>query len=173
MSLGRIKIIILMGIVCIGSCTGPRYLKSVSTGPEEITGTCDLFLYGHRYADDFKNVAFLIPGGGKYAFELYAPEFDYHVWKGLPAGTATEEAEQFVRFHYSFQRSEWNKILDQEGNVIVYELRPIYSTLDFSYGDVLDVHYLIKGDKVIATVGLKPEIEERPPEPFLLRPRVK
>lgn len=57
--------------------------------------------------------------------------------------------------------------------MIVYELRPIYSTLNFSYGDVLDVHYLIKGDKVIATVGLKPEIEERPPEPFLLRPRVK
>lgn len=88
MSLGRIKIIILMGIVCIGSCTGPRYLKSVSTGPEEITGTCDMFLYGHRYADDFKNVAFLIPSGGKYAFELYAPEFDYHVRKGLSAGTA-------------------------------------------------------------------------------------
>lgn len=162
-----------MGIVSIGSCTGPRYLRSVSAGPEEITGMCDLFLYGHRYADDFKNVAFLIPRGGKYAFELYAPEFDYTVRKGLTAGTAIEEAERFVKFHYSFQSSHWSKILDQESNVIGYELRPIYSALDFSYSDVLDVHYVIKGGKVVAAVGLKPEIGEKPSEPFLLRPKVK
>jgi hypothetical protein len=173
MSPGIIKLIILMGIVCICSCTGPRYLRSVSAGPEEITGTCDLFLYGHRYADDFKNIAFLIPRGGKYSFELYAPKFNYVVRKGLPAGTAIGEAEQFIKFHYSFQRSHLNKILDYEGNVIGYELRPLYSTLDFSYEDVFDVHYLIEDDKVVATVGLKPEIGEQTPEPFLLRPRVR
>jgi hypothetical protein len=173
MSPGRIRIIILTGIVCIGSCAGPRYLKSVNAGPEEITGTCDLFLYGHRYADDFNNVAFLIPWGGKYAFGLYAPEFDYAVRKGLPAGSAIEEAERFVKFHYSFQRSQWKKILDQEGNVIGYELRPIYSAPDFPYSDILDVHYVIEGGKVVASVGLRPEIEERPPEPFLLRPKVR
>ena len=169
----RYRVILALITILISSCAGPQYLKSVNAVPQEISGTCDLFLYGHRYADDFKNVAFLIPAGGKYAFRLYAPEFDYAVRKGLSAGAAIEEAEQFVKFHYSFQRSQWNKILDPEGNVIGYELRPIYSSLAFAYSDLLDVHYVIKGGKVVASVGLKPEIEERPPEPFLLRPKVR
>ncbi len=173
MSLGRIEIIILMGIYCMGSCAGPQYLKSVNAVPQEISGTCNLFLYGHRYADDYKNVAFLIPTGGKYDFGLYAPEFYYAVMKGLSADVAIEEAERFVRFHYSFQRSQWSKILDPEGNAVVFELRPMYSSPAFAYSDVLDVHYIIQGGKVVASVGLKPEIEERPPEPFLLRPKVR
>jgi hypothetical protein len=170
---GKIKILILVGLVCIKSCGGPRYLNTIAASPQEITGTYDLFLYGHRYADDFKNIAFLIPQRGQRVFELYAAEFEYTMKKGLPANTAIEEAEKFVKFHYSFQHSQLNKILDYKGIVVGYELKPIYSALDFPYGDVLDVHYIIKGDKVIASVGLKPEIEERPIGPFLLRPKVK
>ena len=168
---GKIKIVILLGIVCMNSCAGPRYLTSVSAGPEELAGTYDLFLYGHRYSDDFKNIAFLIPREGRYVFELYAAEFDYTVRKGLPADAAIEEAERFVKFHYSFQRSQLSKILDYEGKVVGYELKPIYS--GFSYGDVLDVHYIIKDDKVIASVGLKPEMEEKAIGPFQLRPKVR
>jgi hypothetical protein len=173
MSLGKMNIVLLLGIIGISSCGGPRYLTTVSATPGEITGTYEVFLYGHRYADDFKNIAFLIPQGGRYVFELYAAEFEYTLKKGLPATAAIGEAEKFVKFHYSFQRSQLNKILDYGGSVVGYELRPIYSALDFSYADVLDVHYLIKGDKVIASVGLKPQIEERPIEPFLFRQRVK
>jgi hypothetical protein len=173
MSWGKIKIVILMGIVCINSCAGPRYLTAVSARPEEMAGTYDLFLYGHRYAADFKNIAFLIPQGARYVFELYAAEFDYTIKKRLPADAAIEEAEEFVKFHYSFQRSQLSKILDYEGKVVGYELRPIYSALDFSYGDVLDVHYIIKDDKVIASVGLKPEIEEKTIGPSHLRPKVR
>jgi len=169
----RYKIILALITILISSCAGPQYLKSVNAVPQEISGTCDLFLYGHRYSDDFKNIAFLIPAGGKYAFRLYAPEFYYAVRKGLSAGAAIEEAERFVKFHYSFQRSQWSKILDPEGNAVVFELRPIYSSPAFAYSDVFDVHYIIQGGKVVASVGLKPEIEERPPEPFLLRPKVR
>ncbi len=171
MSSRKIKLVILIGIVCLNSCAGPRYLTSVSAKPEEVEGTYDLFLYGHRYADDFKNIAFLIPQGGRYVFELYAAEFDYTIKKGLPANAAIEKAEEFVKFHYSFQRSQLSKMLDYEGRVVGYELRPIYS--GFSYGDVLDVHYIIKDSKVIASVGLKPEIGERTMEPFHLRPKVR
>ena len=173
MSWGKMKFVVLMGIVCINSCGGPRYLTTVGASPQEITGTYDLFLYGHRYADDFKNIAFLIPQRGRHVFELYAAGFEYTMKKGLPADAAIEEAGKFVKFHYSFLRSQLNKILDYEGSVVGYELRPIYSALGFSYGDVLDVHYIIQGDKVIASVGLKPEVEERPIEPFLIRPKVR
>ena len=167
----RYIVILALIAILISSCAGPQYLKSVNAIPQEISGTCDLFLYGHRYSDDFKNIAFLIPAGGKYAFRLYAPEFYYAVMKGLSADAAIEEAERFVKFHYSFQRSQLSKILDYEGRVVGYELRPLYS--GFSYEDVLDVHYVIKDDKVIASVGLKPEIGKKNIEPFHLRPKVR
>ncbi len=167
----KIKIVILMGIFCIDSCAGPRYLTAVSARPEEMAGTYDIYLYGHRYAGDFKNIVFLIPQGGRYVFELYAAEFDYTLKKCIPADAAIEEAEEFVKFHYSFRRSQLSKVLDYEGRVVGYELRPLY--YDFSYSDVLDVHYIIKDDKVIASVGLKPEIGEKPIGPFLRRPKVR
>ncbi len=157
----------------ISSCAGPRYLRSVSAVPAELSGTYDLFLYGHRYTDDFMNLAFLLPAGGKYSFELYAPEFDYKVRKALPAAAAIKEAEQFIKFHYSFERSQWNRVLDPDGNTVVFELRPLYSVSAFAYSDVFDIHYIIKDGRVIASVGLKPEVERRPPEPFLLRPKVR
>ncbi len=162
-----------MGMVFLDSCAGPRYLTAVNASRKELTGKYDLFLYGHRYSDDFRNIAFLIPQGEGRVFELYAAPFEYTVKKGLAPDAAIEEAEKFVRFHYSFQNSQLKKILDYEGNVVCYELRPIYSVLDFSYSDVLDVHYIIKDDRVIASVGLKPEIEERSPVPFFFRPKVK
>ncbi len=170
---GTIKIVILLGVVCISSCAGPRYLTTVRARPEEMAGTYDLFLYGHRYSDDFKNIAFLIPQGGRYVFELYAAEFDYNLKKGIPADAAFREAEGFVKFHSSFQRSQLSKVLDYEGRVVGYELRPIYSVLDFSYGDVLEVHYIIKDGKVIASVDVKPEMGEKAVGPFHLRPRVR
>ncbi len=156
------------------SCAGPRYLKTEKSAAEEIEGTYDLVLYGQRYADDFKNVAFLIRQGGKYAFELYAPAFSYTVKKGLTVKKALDEADKWVRFHYAYLASSLSKVLDHDGNVIGYELKPLYSPLAFSYSDVLDVRYIIKNGKVIASVGLKPEItEERPIEPFIIRPRAK
>lgn len=155
------------------SCAGPHYLKTQEASPDEIKGTYDLVLYGRRYADDFRNVAFLIREGGRYLFEVYAPEFNYRTERRVPAEKAFEEADKWIRFHYAYQGSRLNKILDFDGALIGYELRPLYSALDFSYSDVLEVHYIIKGDKVIASVGLKPEIEQRPVEPFIFRQRVK
>ncbi len=155
------------------ACAGPRYLKTEKAAADEIKGTYDLFLYGHRYSDDFKDVAFLIRQGGKYAFELYAPAFYYTVKKGLTAKEALDEADRWVRFHYSYQGSRLSKILDYDGTVIGYELKPLYSSLDFGYTDVLDVRYIIKDDKVIASVGLNPFITEHPIEPFIFRPRAR
>jgi len=169
------SLLIGAAIFCLAiiSCAGPRYLRTADTSPKGLAGDYDLYLYGHRFAADYKNIAFLMPVGGKYTFELYAPEFDYIVKKGLPAKEALAVSENFVRFHYSFKSSQLSEILDYEGNVIGYELRPLYSALDFSYSDIFETHYIIKDGKVIASVGLKPEIREKPIEPFIFTPRVR
>lgn len=143
------------------SCAGPRYLKTVEAKPGEVRGTFDLTLYGHRYNDDIRNIAFLLKEGGKYTFEVYAPAFDYTTKRGISAEEALGEAERWVKFHYSATGSRLSGIIDYEGNTIGYECRPLYSSLNFPFSDVLDVSYIIRDNKVVASVGLKPEISER------------
>jgi hypothetical protein len=140
----------------------------------EITGTYTLILYGARYSTDIEDVAILAKEGTGYTFEVYAPEFDYRVRKNVPAREALEAAQHFVSFHYAFRHSQLSMIMDNSGAVIGYEVRPLYSPLDFGYSDVLDITYALHEKKVTARVRLIPELD-RPPfredNPFFFRLR--
>jgi hypothetical protein len=54
-----------------------------------------------------------------------------------------------------------SKILDPVGNVIGYELRPLYFSAAYDSDDVLDVDYRIKGDKVIVKIQINPFLQKR------------
>jgi hypothetical protein len=149
------------------SCVNVKYLHTDKAAPSEITETYTLLLYGGRYLDDVKNVAILDKEGDRYTFDIYAPEFDYTVRKQVPAKDALEEANKHVSFHHSFFRSKLRKILDAEGNVIGYELRPLYHLQEFGTSDILYTEYTLKDDKVIARIRLDYELEKK--EPFLKR----
>lgn len=127
----------------------------------DVTGNFTVMLYGGRYSRDIETVAFLIPEGSKYTFELYAPDFDYRVVKGLEAKDAINTAEQFVRIHNAFLRSELSKILDVDGKVIGFELRPLYYPLEFGIEDVIDTSYALSNGRVRIYVTLKPEVMRR------------
>jgi hypothetical protein len=140
------------------ACEKP--LKTEKAKVDDITGTFTLILYGGRYSDDIETIAILDREGDQYNFEPYTPEFDYRIKKGVQAKDVIREAEKFVSFHRSFWHSQLSKIIDNKGNIIGYELRPLY--LPFSYGisDVMDVYYwLKKGNKVKVTIRLTPSIE--------------
>jgi hypothetical protein len=135
-------------------------LKTEKAKVDDVTGSFTLILYGGRFSDDIETIAILDREGDQYTFEPYAPEFDYRIKKGVQAKDAIREAEKFVSFHNSFWRSQLSKIIDNKGNPIGYELRPLY--LPFSYGisDVMDVYYWRKeGNKVKVTIRLTPLIE--------------
>ncbi len=154
------------------SCAPAPLLKTSLVQPGEITGTYTLILYGARYSGDIENVAILAKEGTGYTFDVYAPAFDYKVKKALPADEALETAQRFVGFHYAFRRSQLSGIMDDRGVVIGYEVRPLYSPLDFGYSDVLDITYLRQDSKVVVRIRLIPELD-RPPfrenNPFLFR----
>ncbi len=156
----------------LGSCAPAPYLKTSSAQPGEITGTYTLILYGGRYSADIENVAILAKEGTGYTFEVFAPEFNYSVRKNVPARDALGTAEQFVSFHYAFRRSQLSRIMDAGGSVIGYEVRPLYSPLDFGYTDVLDITYTLQDNTVTVRIRLIPEVEKPPfkeDTPFFFR----
>lgn len=159
--------------LCIGSCVPSVYLNTVPADPRELEGVYTLILYGGRHSADIENVAILDNEGDQYTFMVYAPEFDYKVKKHVPAKEALAEAEAFVRFHHSFWKAQLKRIVDTSGASIGYEVRPLYSPMDFGYPDVLEVDYLIKGNEVTVRIDLKRELRRRlldDESPFIFRP---
>ncbi len=155
-------IVIMLGVVLVflHGCAGARYLKTQEVDPQGITGTYTLFLHGGRYGSDLENIAILAGEDTPYTFELYSPEFDYKVRKHVPAEEAVRDAGEFVRFHYAFWKPQWSRILDYNGRVIGYELKPLYYPLEFGYSDILDVTYVIRDHTVTCRIQFKPEMEK-------------
>ena len=129
------------------SCSG-RYLKTESAVEQEIAGNYTLILYGGNSANDLKTIAILAKEGTPYSFEVYAPDFDYKAIKGVPAKDALEMAEKFVSFHHSFWKSQLSKIIDDQGNTIGYEVRPLYYPVIRNKFDIFDVYYKKSDGKV-------------------------
>jgi len=135
-------------------------LRTKAANPSEVKGTFTLILYGGNYYDDLETMAILDPEGDPYTLDLFVPDFDYKVMKGVSAKEAMAKAEKFIKFHPSFWHSQLSKILDDKGDVIGYELRPLYYPITYGVSDVLDVHYWMKeGGRVKVTVRLIPSVE--------------
>ncbi len=148
--------------VIISDCSAfEKPYRTEKADSSEIKGTFTLILYGGRYSDDLETIAILDLEGDYYHFEPYAPDFDYRIKKGIPAKEALAEAKKFVSFHNSFWHSQLSKILDNNGNVIGYELRPLYLPVTYGVSDILDVNYFPKENgKVKVTIKLIPSVEK-------------
>jgi hypothetical protein len=137
-----------------------KSLRTKEAKAADITEVFTLIFYGGKYYDDIETIAILDYEGDQYNFEPYAPEFDYKVKKGVPAQEAINEAGRFVSFHNSFWRSQLSKIIDNKGNTIGYEIRPLYLPFIFGVSDVLDVNYWLKeGNRIKVTIRLIPPVE--------------
>jgi hypothetical protein len=154
----RITVIVLSLLVASVSFAHAKYLKTLEAKAEEVSGSFTLILYGGRHVNDLETIALLDREGDQYEFEPYAPEFDYKVKKGVPAKDALNESKKFVSFHNAFWRSQLSKILDEKGNIIGYELRPLYRPFVYGRDDLLEVYYRIRKNKVIVYIRMKPEV---------------
>lgn len=136
-------------------------LKTGEANAIDVSGTFTLILYGSRHLNDIETVAILDLEGDPYTFEPFAPEFDFIVKRGIPAKEAMIEAERFVSWHSSFYRSQLSRVIDDRGNTIGYELRPLYDPLTFGITDVMDVDYTLRDSRVRAMIRLKPSVERQ------------
>ncbi|MFZ3138988.1 MAG: hypothetical protein WA126_16525 [Thermodesulfovibrionales bacterium] len=135
-------------------------LRTESAEVSAMNGSLTLILYGARFLDDIETIVIFDIEGDQYHFEPFAPDFDYKIKRGVQAKEALAEAQKFVSFHNAFWRSQLSRILDPNGNIIGYELRPLYNNLVYGTSDVMDVYYWLKeGGKIKVTIRLVPEIE--------------
>ncbi|RJQ49938.1 MAG: hypothetical protein C4526_12890 [Nitrospiraceae bacterium] len=154
-------------LMTLYSCMGGGYLRTDPAASREVSGTYTLLLHGVRYSDDVENVAILDKEGDGYSFEIFAPEYDYTVLKQVPAKEALEKAERHVGSHYAVRKTELSRILDRQGNIVGYELKPLYHPLEFGIPDILYIDYTIKGNKIITKIWVRYDREKR--KPFLFR----
>jgi|WetSurSiteA1Bulk_404760.scaffolds.fasta_scaffold01669_5 hypothetical protein len=168
---------IIVSVMCIGifsALMSPAFalegpLRTELAEPSDLKGTFTLFLYGGRYADDIETIAIFDPEGERNTFNIFAPDFDYKIIKGLNAQEALARAEKFVSFHNTFWHQQLRRILDHQGHTVGYELRPLYLPFVYGSSDVLDVYYWLKKDNTIkVTIRLIPSVERRrfPGGPF-------
>ena len=150
----------LISILIISKNLGRgKLLKTVPAEIADIAGTFTLILYGAEHSNDIETVAILDKEGDRYTFEPFAPEFKYIVKRGLPAKEAFEEASEFISWHNSFHRSQLRGIIDENGKLMGYELRPLYFPLAFGTGDIMDIDYRMRADKIAVIIRLKPFVQ--------------
>jgi hypothetical protein len=164
----KVSLIIIMLTLFIGSpvlttslsFAFQKPLRTESAEVFAINGPLTLILYGARFLDDIETIVIFDIEGDQYHFEPFAPDFDFKIKREVQAKEALAEAQKFVSFHHAFWRSQLSSILDPNGKIIGYELRPLYNNFVYGRSDVMDVHYWLKeGGKIKVTIRLVPEIE--------------
>ena len=155
------SIIAVIASLTLLACAPGKALRTDVPPSGDVQGTYTLILYGGNYSDDLETIAFLDKEGDRYTLEPYAPEFVFRIKKGLTADRALKEAGEFIRSHAEFYREQFRSIRDEKGEIIGYELRPLYLPFTFGTDDVLDVDYWLKEERVLVFVKLKPSLEKR------------
>lgn len=148
-------------LMLLQSCTGGTSLRTEAAGQGDLRGSYTLILFGGNFSDDLETVALLDRDDDGYRIEPYAPDFRYRTKKGIPADRALKEAEDFISLHPSFAKAQLKSIRDNGGNIIGYEYRPLYIPLEHGTDDLMDIDYLLQGDRVLAHIRLKPFLEKR------------
>ena len=152
-------LLMLMGLMLFTACTPRQALRSEPVSVAGTAGDVDLILFGCRYHNDPETVAILDRRGDAYTFDVFSPDFNYRVEKGLPAGEALEKARAFIRCSTSYFGERLSSLVDYRGGVLGYELRPLYFPLTYGVEDILETDYRVDGDKVVVRIRLLPSVE--------------
>ncbi|SPP99847.1 hypothetical protein NBG4_120054 [Candidatus Sulfobium mesophilum] len=140
------------------SCTSGMRLNTQEARYSEDAGTYRVILFGCNFNNDLETIAFLDKRGDKYDFEPYAADFKFKI-KGVPAKEALKVAEEFVNCNTSFLQVQTYGIIGPNGEILGYEVRPLYEPLAYGDQDVLLTDYWLKDDKVVIKIRLKPSVE--------------
>ena len=143
------------------ACATGKQLATGPADPADLKGrTYTLLLYGCHYPEDVKNVALLVDEGSRYPVEIYDLPTSYQVKKGLAGSQAIAEADAFVRCSVRrVSETQLQRIADDAGGTIGYEVRPLYFWLEFGKSDILMISYSLQNGNVRTYIRLDPEVE--------------
>jgi hypothetical protein len=134
-------------------------LKTDLANAEQVQGVFTLILYSGSWPQMIGNVAFLDREDDRITFEPYAPDFDYKIFKGIPAKEAIARAEAFVSTHSSFHHSQLACIRDEYERIVGFEMRPVYLPTTYSTSDSLFIDYSLRDNKIIIHIRINPDVE--------------
>lgn len=155
-----VAVIFCLGVIVMKSFSRGKRLTTIPSPVAIINGVFTLILFGGRHGDDLETVAILAPEDNRYAFEPFAPEFRFTVKKGVPAEEAIAAAEMFISRNSAFQQSRISGIIDDRGNVLGYEIRPLYFPIVYGAEDVMEINYSMDANKIIVYVRLNPSVDK-------------
>jgi hypothetical protein len=134
-------------------------LKTELANAAQVQGTFTLILYSGPWPQSIGRVAFLDREDDRITFEPYTPDFDYKIFKGIPAKEAIARAEAFVSTHSSFHHGQLACIRDEYERVVGFEMRPVYLPTTYGTSDVLFIDYSLRDNKIIIHIRINPDIE--------------
>lgn len=150
----------LLLAAALAGCMAGKQLSTSAAEPASVTGTYTLLLYGCHYPDDAQNVAFLVSDSSKYPLEIYDLDTSYKVKTGVPAQQALSEADSFLRCtSYRLWRTQLQRIPDDSGGTVGYEVRPLYLPYEFGQPDILWISYSLRDGKIRTYIKLDPDVE--------------
>jgi hypothetical protein len=145
------------------SCSGGTYLKTEHlTDASRIQGTYTLILYRTDLYEKLKTVAFLDVKGDEYSLVPAAPQYDYAIVPNVQAADAVEQSVRFIQSHRDYKSMTMKRIVDANGTIIAFELRPLYLTVAYGVSDVLTVDYLLREDGTVRIlIDIVPSVKSR------------
>jgi hypothetical protein len=144
----------------LNGCMAGKRLDIKGAVPSDLQGTYALLLYGCKYGNDLENIAILYKDKGPFTFEMYSLQTSYRVRNGLPAVEALKQADQFLRCSTEYWKTQLSKIVDREGTIVGYELRPLYAPYQYGHMDVLDINYWLRDNNVTVYIKLDPDTQK-------------
>ncbi|MFU8819758.1 MAG: hypothetical protein ACNA74_08575 [Desulfurivibrio sp.] len=150
----------LITALLLTSCApGPRLESRPATTVVPDT-SYTLILHGCNFGNDLATIAFLRREDQPYLFQPHSPEFQYRIQENLAADEALARARTFVDCSPHFSHARLRSLSGPDGDVIGYEMRPIYLAHSFRWPDMLNVFYHFKGGKVLIYVNPIPHEDD-------------
>jgi hypothetical protein len=142
-------VILAAALLCVSCASYKSALIDAQYGGALPQGAYTVIKYGGNHDEDFATFCLLIPEDTPYKFEIFRPDFEYTVTRGVGSDEALKTASVFVSRHPDFLRSGSRSIMGPDGRVVAYEVKAFYRPLLFGTENAFDVTYSLRADNVI------------------------
>jgi hypothetical protein len=134
-------------------------LRTAKADASEVEGTFTLMLYGCNNESDVNNIAILQREGDVRSFNIEGQSSDVQVKAGLSGEAALVEADKFLECRSEFDHTQLAKIVDSEGSILGFEVKPHYLMEKYGMPDAFMTRYVITGDAIDAWITPSPFVE--------------
>ena len=145
----------------LAACSLGASLRSRPAREIAPSETYSVIFYGNRYVGDLETVVFLKPVSSQFNVKPKSSVY-YSIVNGISAPVAMKKAEAFFKSNPNYTGISKNRIsVASTGQLIGYEIRPLYQPFVYGMPDVLTTCYTLKGKTVSMYVEINPFLKNR------------